>query len=290
MLKKPEWLKKRITNVENIEETVELLRKLSLNTVCEGADCPNISECFGKNTATFMIMGEVCTRNCRFCAVDNGKPRKLDSKEPENIGKACRELGLKHIVITSVTRDDLEDSGAGHYAETVNQIRKLNPYATIELLIPDLKGDWESLEVILDAKPDILNHNMETVQRLYEEVRPEAVYERSLELLKKVKEYDNRIFTKSGIMLGLGEEESEVLQVMEDLRKIDCDILTIGQYLQPSEGHILLKEYIHPDKFKEYEKLGLEKGFKYVSSGPFVRSSFNASLGMEEVRSNDGQE
>lgn len=287
MLKKPEWLKKRITNIENIEETVELLRKLSLNTVCEGADCPNISECFGKKTATFMIMGETCTRNCRFCAVKNGKPTKLNAEEPGNIGKACRELGLKHVVITSVTRDDLVDGGAGHYAETVKYIKKMNPNATIELLIPDLKGDWDSLKVILDSKPDILNHNMETVPMLYDEVRPEAVYERSLALLNKVKEIDSEIFTKSGIMLGLGEKESEVYQLMDDLRNIDCDILTIGQYLQPSEGHIFLKEYVHPDKFKKFEIIGFDKGFKFISSGPFVRSSFNASLGMDEMKNTD---
>ena len=229
-------------------------------------------------------MGEICTRNCRFCAIKTGKPQELNSKEPENIGRACRELGLKHVVITSVTRDDLEDGGARQYAETVNQIRRFNSKATIELLIPDMIGDWDSLEIILDSKPDILNHNVETVPRLYSEVRPEAVYKRSLELLKKVKEYDSKIFTKSGIMLGLGEKDSEIITVMDELKSFDCDILTIGQYLQPSRGHILLKEYIHPDKFKEYETIGLEKGFRYVSSGPFVRSSFNASLGMDEMK------
>lgn len=283
MIKKPEWLKKRLTNTETIEETIKLLRSLSLNTVCEGADCPNIGECFGKRTATFMIMGNVCTRNCRFCAVKNDKPRELDLKEPINIGKACKKLKLKHVVITSVTRDDLDDGGANHYAKTVKEIRKNNQNSTIELLIPDLQGDWNALKIILDSKPDILNHNIETVPRLYEDVRPKASYERSLELLRKVKEYDDNIFTKSGIMLGLGEKENEILNVMDDLMKNKCDILTIGQYLQPSQEHILLKEYIHPDKFKEYELIGLKKGFKYVASGPFVRSSFNASIGMEKL-------
>lgn len=290
MLKKPEWLKKRITNIENIEETVELLRKLSLNTVCEGADCPNISECFGKKNATFMIMGEVCTRNCRFCAVDKGQPQKLDPMEPENIGRACRELGLKHVVVTSVTRDDLDDGGASHYARTVEEIRRFNPQSTVELLIPDLKGDWKSLETILDSKPDILNHNIETVKELYDEVRPGAVYERSLELLRYVKEYDGDIFTKSGIMVGLGEVDNQVLRVMDDLIEARCDILTIGQYLQPSENHISLKEYIHPDKFDEYRDIGIEKGFKHVASGPFVRSSFNASVGMDEMKDLEGED
>lgn len=283
MKKRPEWIKTRISNMEQIEETMSILRGLSLNTVCEGAQCPNIGECFGKKTATFMIMGEVCTRRCRFCAVPKGEAQCLDLKEPANIGLACRELGLRHVVVTSVTRDDIDDGGASHFAETVHEIRRQNPETTIELLIPDLKGDWEALKVITDSKPNILNHNLETVPLLYEEVRPQADYKRSLELLRKVKYFDRKIYTKSGIMLGLGEKEDEVLQVMDDLIAIDCDILTIGQYLQPSSSHIELKEYIHPDKFAKYERIGKEKGFKYVASGPLVRSSFNASVGMEKM-------
>jgi len=283
MKNKPEWIKARISNMEQIEETMSILRGLSLNTVCEGAQCPNIGECFGKKTATFMIMGEVCTRRCRFCAVPKGEAQCLDLKEPANIGLACSKLGLKHVVVTSVTRDDIHDGGASHFAETVHEIKRQNPETTIELLIPDLKGDWEALKVITDSKPNILNHNLETVPLLYEEVRPQADYKRSLELLQKVKIFDSKIFTKSGIMLGLGEKEEDVLQVMDDLVSVDCDILTIGQYLQPSSSHIELKEYIHPDKFAEYERIGKEKGFKYVASGPLVRSSFNASIGMEKM-------
>ena len=283
MKNKPEWIKARISNMEQIEETMSILRGLSLNTVCEGAQCPNIGECFGKKTATFMIMGEVCTRRCRFCAVPKGEAQCLDVKEPANIGLACSKLGLKHVVVTSVTRDDIHDGGASHFAETVHEIKRQNPETTIELLIPDLKGDWEALKVITDSKPNILNHNLETVPLLYEEVRPQADYKRSLELLQKVKSFDSKIFTKSGIMLGLGEKEEDVLQVMDDLVSVDCDILTIGQYLQPSSSHIELKEYIHPDKFAEYERIGKEKGFKYVASGPLVRSSFNASIGMEKM-------
>ena len=283
MKNKPEWIKARISNMEQIEETMSILRGLSLNTVCEGAQCPNIGECFEKKTATFMIMGEVCTRRCRFCAVPKGEAQCLDLKEPANIGLACSKLGLKHVVVTSVTRDDIHDGGASHFAETVHEIKRQNPQTTIELLIPDLKGDWEALKVITDSKPNILNHNLETVPLLYEEVRPQADYKRSLELLQKVKSFDSKIFTKSGIMLGLGEKEEDVLQVMDDLVSVDCDILTIGQYLQPSSSHIELKEYIHPDKFAEYERIGKEKGFKYVASGPLVRSSFNASIGMEKM-------
>ena len=283
MKNKPEWIKARISNMEQIEETMSILRGLSLNTVCEGAQCPNIGECFGKKTATFMIMGEVCTRRCRFCAVPKGEAQCLDLKEPANIGWSCSKLGLKHVVVTSVTRDDIHDGGASHFAETVHEIKRQNPETTIELLIPDLKGDWEALKVITDSKPNILNHNLETVPLLYEEVRPQADYKRSLELLQKVKIFDSKIFTKSGIMLGLGEKEEDVLQVMDDLVSVDCDILTIGQYLQPSSSHIELKEYIHPDKFAEYERIGKEKGFKYVASGPLVRSSFNASIGMEKM-------
>lgn len=283
---KPEWLTKRINNTESIEETALLLRNLSLHTVCESAECPNMSECFGNKTATFMIMGDVCTRQCRFCAVTKGEPKKLDEQEPVNIGRASMELCLKHIVITSVTRDDIPDGGAEHFANTVLEIRKQNPMSTIELLIPDLQGKWDALRTIINAKPDILNHNLETVPSLYKEVRPHAQYFRSLELLGKVKELKPSIFTKSGIMVGLGETEEEIYQLMDDLREMDCDILTIGQYLRPSMEHIELKEYVHPDTFEEYREAALKKGFKYVASGPFVRSSYNASLGMDKVKVN----
>jgi len=281
---KPEWLKTRISNIKQIQETVELLQKLSLHTVCDSAECPNLGECFGNKTAAFMILGNVCTRRCQFCAVKKGSPETLDLNEPANIGKACKEMDLKHIVVTSVTRDDLTDGGAKHFAKTVSEIRKQNISVTVELLIPDLEGNWDALKVILDAKPDILNHNVETVPELYSEIRPLAQYCRSLNLLKKVKEIDPTIFTKSGIMVGLGERDEQIYSVMDDLRAVDCDILTIGQYMQPSNGHICLKEYIHPDKFKEYKRIAENKGFKYVASGPFVRSSYNAALGIEKLK------
>lgn len=281
--KKPDWLKKKISNIENIDETVNLLRSLSLHTVCEGAECPNIGECFGRKTATFMIMGDVCTRRCKFCAVPKGSPQKIDSLEPQNIGKASKELDLKHIVVTSVTRDDLPDGGAAHFAETVYEIRRQNPKSTIELLIPDMQGNWEDLQVIVESQPDIINHNLETVPSLYKRVRPQANYLRSLQLLEKVKELDPTIYTKSGIMVGLGEKDEEIYVVMDDLLKHHCEILTIGQYLQPSNQHIELKEYIHPDQFETYKRIAEEKGFKFVASGPFVRSSYNAYLGMNKM-------
>lgn len=284
IIEKPEWLRTRISNIKQIQETVDLLQKLSLHTVCESADCPNLGECFGNKTATFMILGSVCTRQCRFCAVSKGCADILDPKEPENIGKACKEMGLKHVVVTSVTRDDLFDGGAEHFAKTVAEIKRQNASATIELLIPDLKGNWDALKVILDSKPDILNHNVETVPELYSEIRPLAEYKRSLELLKIGKEIDTTIYTKSGIMVGLGEKEDQVYRVMDDLREVDCDILTIGQYMQPSKDHFELKQYITPYKFEEYKRIAEEKGFKYVASGPFVRSSYNAVQGMEKLR------
>ncbi|MBN7773112.1 lipoyl synthase [Clostridium aminobutyricum] len=289
ILQKPEWLTKKISNINIIEDTAALLTDLSLHTVCDGADCPNRCECYSKKTATFMILGSVCTRQCRFCAVSKGRPGLLDANEPANVGKACRELGLKHVVVTSVTRDDLPDGGAEHFALTVQEIRSQNPSATIELLIPDLNGNWDALKIITDSKPDVLNHNVETVPALYANVRPQANYERSLELIRKVKEFDCKIFTKSGIMVGLGEKEEQVYQVMDDLIKSNCDILTVGQYLQPSSQHISLKEYVHPEKFEEYKWIAETKGFKYVYSGPFVRSSYNASLGLDQINTLNGQ-
>lgn len=283
-LVKPKWLTRRISNVETIGETINILKRLSLNTVCDGAQCPNVGECYGNKTATFMILGSVCTRQCRFCAVTKGKTEDVDPNEPENIGIACKELGLKHVVVTSVTRDDLPDGGAEHFAKTVKAIRNQNPLSTIELLIPDLKGNWEALKTIVESKPDILNHNLETVKNLYDIVRPQADYRRSLELLKNVKIFDSSIYTKSGIMVGLGEKEEEIYSLMDDLRSIECDILTIGQYLRPSQQHIEIKEYIHPDLFEKYKQAAEEKGFRYVASGPFVRSSYNAALGINTLR------
>ena len=278
IMRKPEWFNKRIRDDQNVEEVVELLRELNLHSVCEEARCPNILECFSKRTATFMIMGSVCTRNCRFCAVAKGETDHLDPDEPRNIAKACRELKLKHVVVTSVTRDDLDDGGAYHFAKMVSEIRNASPETRIELLIPDMEGIWENLKVIVDSKPDILNHNLETIQRLYDKVRPMADYDRSLELLKRTKERNPDIYTKSGIMVGLGEKKEEVFKLMDDLRDVDCDIITIGQYLRPSDAHLEVDEYIKPEVFDEYGEVAYGKGFRYVASSPFTRSSYNADL------------
>jgi len=280
--RKPDWLKKKVDFVGQ-RDTEEILKALSLNTVCSSAGCPNRGECYKNRTATFMILGENCTRNCRFCKVTKGTPQELDRNEPENVARAAKKLGLKHVVVTSVTRDDLPDNGAGHFAETIRKIREYLPESTVEVLIPDFQGDYDSLMTVIKEKPDIINHNVETVKSLYSKVRPMAQYERSLELLRRVKEADPDIHTKSGVMVGLGETREEMLKLMDDLIEVECGILTIGQYLQPSKSHIEVSEYVHPDVFEYYRKTGLEKGFKYVASGPFVRSSYNASEGMNAV-------
>ena len=277
--KKPEWLNKRL-NYRSMREMGLMLRSLNLNSVCEGAKCPNMGECFANKTATFMILGDVCSRNCRFCAVSSGKMSPPDPAEPENILIASRKLGLKHIVITSVTRDDLPDGGAYQFAECIYKIKKNMPEVSIEVLIPDMKGDQHSLNLILKAKPDILNHNLETVPGLYNEVRPMADYHLSLAVLEYFKTQDPSIYTKSGIMVGLGEKKEEIIKLFDDLRQIDCDMLTIGQYLPPSHAHAELKEYVRPDVFDEYKSIALNKGFKYVASAPYVRSSYNAAEGM----------
>lgn len=281
---KPKWLKKRLSNVEKVEETALLMKTLSLNTVCAGANCPNIGECYANGTATFMILGSECTRRCKFCVVSKGKPEVLNVEEPTNVGKATKMMNLKHTVVTSVTRDDLSDGGAEHFAKTVAEIRKQNPNSTIELLIPDLCGNWEDLKTIVDSKPDIINHNIETVATLYDEVRPEADYKRSLALLKKVKEYDPEIYTKSGIMVGLGETAEEMVKTIVDLRTVDCDILTIGQYLQPSNQHLKVVEYVMEREFEIYGKYAKHKGFKFVASGTFVRSSYNAGEALNTIK------
>lgn len=281
--RKPKWLKKNM-NFAAMKEMEKILASLSLNTVCSSADCPNRGECFKNHTATFMILGDICTRNCKFCSVPKGHGEILDKDEPENVAKAAKQLKLKHVVVTSVTRDDLPDNGAGHFAETIKKIREYLPSSTIEVLIPDFQGDYDALKIVIDAKPDIINHNIETIKSLYDTVRPMAVYERSLELIKRVKETDARIFTKSGVMVGLGETEEQMAELMDDLLKADCDILTIGQYLNPSKQHLPVEEYVTPQQFEEYKEIGLKKGFKYVASGPFVRSSYNALEGMEAVR------
>jgi len=273
---KPEWLKVRVRSTQEVIQVKEMLKRLSLHTVCEEAACPNIMECFGRKTATFMILGRNCTRNCTFCNVTKNAVDEVDPLEPINVAKAVGELGLHHVVITSVTRDDLADGGAQHFAQTVKEIQEINASVTIEVLIPDFKGSEAALQLVVDAKPQIINHNVETVKRLYPTVRPMAIYERSLELLKNIKVIDQDMLTKSGIMLGLGEEEDEVIKVLEDLRGVGCDVLTIGQYLAPSKLHHPVVEYITPEVFDHYKDIGMEMGFKYVASAPMVRSSYHA--------------
>lgn len=273
---KPEWLKIKIRSGQNKNQVEELISRLSLHTVCAEANCPNLMECFTRKTATFMILGRTCTRNCTFCNVSGGSPEMVDCEEPLHVAQAVKELGLKYVVITSVTRDDLPDGGAGHFANVIQEIRNLAKQVKIEVLIPDFLGNENSLRKVVEAKPDVINHNVETIPRLYTTVRPMAVYARSLELLQKVKRMDESILTKSGVMVGLGEEKDEIVQVFRDLRAVGCNLLTVGQYLAPSKKHHPVAEYIHPDVFEEYRKIGEELGFKHVASGPLVRSSYMA--------------
>lgn len=281
-MQKPEWLKVRLLN-EDLNRMEAFLKSMSLNTVCQSANCPNMGECFARKTATFMIMGNICTRNCRFCAVEKGHPQPLDEDEPRRVAEAAQKLGLKHVVVTCVTRDDLPDGGASHFAKTIYELKKL-PGVAVEVLVSDFMGKEESIAKVIEAKPDIINHNIETVPRLYSKVRPKADYSRSLNLLKKSKELDPYILTKSGIMVGLGETEEEVIQVMKDLRSVDCDMMTIGQYLRPSVKHIEVAEYVTPQQFERYEEIGYELGFKYVASGPLVRSSYHADEGLKVTK------
>jgi len=272
----PIWIKEGIKRRRGIEDVKSILRLHNLYTVCEEAKCPNIGECFRKKTATFMILGNICTRNCRFCAIETGIPEPLDFEEPKNVAEAAKEFGLDYIVVTSVTRDDLPDGGAYHFALTIKEIKKLIIGSRVEVLIPDFLGNFQSLQTVLYALPDVLNHNVETVPRLYPEVRPLAVYKRSLAVLKNAKKINPEIVTKSGIMVGLGEKEREVKEVINDLVDVNCDILTIGQYLQPSIRHYPVREYVHPDTFKKYEEYAYRVGIKFVVSGPLVRSSYRA--------------
>lgn len=304
---KPEWLRIPIRGGKNLTTVKQVLKDLHLHTVCTAANCPNRMECFSKRTATFMILGDVCTRNCRFCNVSTGRPLEVEADEPERIARAVLSLGLKHVVITSVTRDDLPDGGAAHFAATVRAVRRAqrdvdgpenstglkhttdpdtqaHQDLTIELLIPDLQGDIDALKVVLDSRPDILNHNVETVPRLYPEVRPQADYQQSLEVLRHTKELDPSRYTKSGLMVGLGEKPEEIESVMEDLREVGCDFLTIGQYLAPSSSHYPVAEYVHPDQFEEYRRIGYQKGFSFVASAPLVRSSYRAAEMMDHAR------
>jgi len=281
---RPSWLKKRLVISNQQSLVYEILKDLNLHTVCQSALCPNIAECFGKGTAAFMILGNICTRDCHFCAVTSGEPSPVDRDEPKRLAAAIRKLGLRYVVITSVTRDDLPDGGAGHFANTIEELHREAPQTAIEVLTPDFQGDENALRTVIISRPDIFNHNLETVPRLYSTVRPMADYHRSLNVLRKAGEFDPGIHTKSGIMLGLGEERSEVSQVMRDLRDTGCDILTVGQYLRPSEAHLEIKEYVRPEVFLEIEEEAKELGFLHVASGPFVRSSFNAAEAFDLIR------
>ena len=281
MLKKPEWLKIRNIEDPNRGLVEGILKKLNLNTVCREAGCPNYMECFSCKTATFMILGTNCTRNCRFCNVNFASPQPIDEHEPENIAVAIKELGLRYAVITSVTRDDLPDGGAGHFAKIVRAARRTSPNTAIEVLIPDFNGDIEALKIVTDSLPAVISHNMETVASLYKDVRPEAQYQRSLGVLENIKRLNPNIRSKTGIMLGLGETKEEIYKLFDDLRLVNCEFLTIGQYLAPSKGHYPVMEYINPLQFDEYAKIAREKGFCFVASAPFVRSSYHADEALE---------
>jgi len=273
----PEWFKQKIPRAGETTGVEGLLSELKLHTVCQGAHCPNIGDCFSHGTATFMIMGEICTRNCTFCAVKKGVPTPLDSEEPKHITEAVSHLGLGYVVITCVTRDDLSDGGAAHFASTVEALHSVMPGLKVEVLVSDFRGSIESVRTVLAAGPDVFSHNLETVPRLYPEVRPMADYQRSLDLLKMTKELAPGIITKSGVMLGLGEAREEAIEVMRNLRQAGCDLLTLGQYLAPSSAHHPVVRFITPDEFAEYEQAARKEGFKGVASAPLVRSSFRAS-------------
>ncbi len=281
MVVKPEWLRVKAPQWERVGSVKEVLRDLGLNTVCEEASCPNIGECFNAGTATFLIMGPACTRACPYCDIDfEKKPKALDPTEPDRLAEAVRRMRLNHVVITSVNRDDLPDGGASQFVRCIEQVRSVSPQTTIEVLIPDLCGNWDALAIILQAKPEVLNHNTETIPRLYKRVRPQGDYARSLEVLKRSRELAPQVYTKSGIMVGLGETDEEVRQVIQDLRSADCDILTIGQYLQPSQKHLGVQEFVTPEQFDAWREFGEAIGFLQVVSSPLTRSSYHA----EQVR------
>ncbi|MAV49028.1 MAG: lipoyl synthase [Pelagibacteraceae bacterium] len=282
--RKPDWIRVKISNSTIYNETKEIVKSNNLHTVCEEAGCPNISECWSKRHATFMIMGDTCTRACAFCNVKTGLPNALDRKEPIRIAKATNDLNLKHVVITSVDRDDLEDGGAEHFTQTILEIKKLNPNTSVEILTPDFLRKGDVYKKIILAKPDVFNHNIETVPSNYTKVRPGSRYFQSINLLKEVKDYDDKIFTKSGLMLGLGESEDELYQVMDDLRCAKVDFLTLGQYLQPTDRHYPIKKFIPPEDFEKYKKIAYSKGFLLVSSSPMTRSSYHADDDFQKLK------
>ncbi|MBH0228608.1 lipoyl synthase [Halobacillus yeomjeoni] len=286
-IRKPDWLKIKINTNKSYTGLKKLMRDKKLNTVCEEARCPNIHECWSeRKTATFMILGDTCTRGCRFCAVKTGLPNELDWGEPERVAESVEIMGLKHVVITAVARDDLNDGGAAVFSETVKAVRRRVPGCTVEILPSDMKGDYESLHTLMSGEPDIFNHNIETVRRLTKKVRARAMYDRSLELLRRVKEIRPNTPTKSSIMVGLGETKEEIIQAMDDLLAHNVDIMTIGQYLQPTKKHLNVERYYHPDEFEELKQIAIEKGFKHCESGPMVRSSYHAD---EQVNSTSAQ-
>ncbi len=283
-VRKPEWLKIKLNTNKNYTGLKKMMREKNLHTVCEEARCPNIHECWAvRKTATFMILGKVCTRGCRFCAVQTGLPTEIDWQEPERVAESVEIMGLRHAVITAVARDDLKDGGAGVFAETVKAVRERNPGTTVEVLPSDMKGDYDSLRTLMDAKPDIFNHNIETVRRLTPTVRSKATYDRSLTLLKRVKEVAPDVPTKSSIMVGLGETKEEIIEAMDDLLAHDVDILTIGQYLQPTRNHLNVVRYYEPQEFAELRKIAFQKGFKHCQAGPLVRSSYHADEQVSEA-------
>ncbi|WP_438268848.1 lipoyl synthase [Paenibacillus barengoltzii] len=285
---KPDWIRIKLTTGDNYQEIKQMMRSKTLHTVCEEARCPNIYECWANRTATFMILGDICTRACRFCAVNTGMPTELDLQEPQRVAEAAEQMNLRHCVVTSVARDDLKDGGASIFAGTIKAIRERLPFCSVEVLIPDFQGDADALRIVMDAKPDILNHNIETVERLSDRVRAKAKYRRSLELLRRAKEMQPEIPTKSSIMLGVGEEWDEILQAMDDLRAVDCDILTIGQYLQPTPQHLRVEKYYKPEQFAALKEEGMKRGFSHVESGPLVRSSYHAHEQVQSAKKQAG--
>ena len=282
--KKPSWIRSRLINSQNFFLTKSIINQKKIHTVCQEANCPNITECWSKRHATFLIMGDVCTRACAFCDIKTGKPKPLDLFEPIKIAKATKELNLKHVVITSVDRDDLIDGGAEHFSKVIHEVRKMNNSTTIEVLTPDFLRKGKAFTKVVLAEPDVFNHNIETVPSLYLKVRPGSRYFASLELLKSVKQMDKTIFTKSGIMLGMGEKRDEILQVMDDLKSAEVDFITIGQYLQPSVKHYPLERYVHPDEFKELKRIAESKGFLIVASSPLTRSSYHADEDFHKMK------
>ncbi|MEO0420758.1 MAG: lipoyl synthase [Pseudomonadota bacterium] len=288
-VRKPSWIRVKSPATSAVSDLKKILRENALHTVCEEASCPNIAECFGKGTATFMIMGDICTRRCPFCDVSHGRPKALDADEPVNLANTIRAMALRYVVITSVDRDDLRDGGAGHFVDCIQAIRERSPTTKVEVLVPDFRGRMDrALDIMHRAPPDVFNHNLETVPRLYRQARPGSDYQHSLDLIREFHAAHRTVPTKSGLMVGLGESREEILEVMRDLRAHDCEMLTIGQYLQPTRHHLPVERFVHPDEFAEYEREGYAMGFTHVASGPLVRSSYHADVQADQVLTERG--